>query len=159
MRELRLWGTVAALVVAHLVLTISLGMGEGAPDLLTLALLIGAREVRIGVASGLGFLLGLVGDGLRILTFGAGVLAMTVLGALGSATRTLFVGDSLVFLLSYLFLGKWSLDLIQWILVGDAVREPFVDALLVRGPLGAAYMTLVGLAALFVSGVWRESIG
>ena len=55
----RIWSVVGFLILLHFGLHLSLGLGESAPDLLVVALLIGAREVNIGRGAGLGFLLGL----------------------------------------------------------------------------------------------------
>lgn len=153
------WGTVALLVVLHFLLHVGLGIGEAAPDLLTVALLVAARAVPPGAGAGLGFVFGLLEDAFSVLAFGANTVAMTVVGAGGAVTRDLFVGDSLLFVVSYLFLGKWVRDLIFWGVVGEAVREPFVDAMVVGAALSALYVSAVGLVAFAASGAWGESVG
>ena len=154
----RHWGTVVVLVVLHFLLHLGIGLDEGAPDLLTVALLLAARDVGTGAGAGIGFVLGLLEDAFSVLAFGASTLAMTLVGAAGSVTRELFVGDSLSFLVAYLFLGKWARDLIHWALMGEGLREPFVQALLVEGSLAAVYATAVGLVALAVTGALTESL-
>ena len=141
-----LWVLVVALGVLHFVLHVGFGMGRAAPDLLTLGLLLMAREVGLGTAAGLGLFFGLLEDSLSMLVFGANSVAMTAIGIFGSLTRDLFVGDSRLFVLSYLFMGKWTRDLTQWILVGEELRQPFTSEVLVQGGLGALYVALVGLA-------------
>lgn len=155
--SLRIWGTVAVLVVLHFLLHLGVGLGREAPDLLTVALLVAARELRMGAGAGVGFVFGLLEDAFSVLAFGANAIAMTLVGAVGARTRDLFVGDSLVFVVSYLFLGKWLRDLVFWVAVGE-LRGPFVDAMLVQGGLAAVYAALVGLVAMWVSGAWWESL-
>lgn len=154
----RLWGTVVVLVLLHFLLHLGIGLGPVAPDLLTVALLLAAREVGTGTAAGIGFVFGLLEDAFSVLAFGASTLALTLVGAAGARTRDLFVGDSPVFLVSYLFLGKWARDLVHWAMVGDNLREPFVQAMLVEGSIAAAYATGVGLVAMTMSGAWWESL-
>lgn len=154
----RVWGTVTVLVLLHFLLHLGIGLDEVAPDLLTVALLLAAREVGVGTGAAIGFVFGLLEDAFSILAFGASTLALTVVGAGGARTRDLFVGDSLFFLVAYLFLGKWTRDAIHWVMVGEGLREPFVQAMLVEGSIAAAYATGVGLIAMTISGAWWESL-
>ena len=98
----RVWGVVGLLILLHFGLHVSLGFGEGAPDLLAVGLLIGAREVGMGRAAGFGFVLGLLEDAFSVLAFGANTFALTLVGTGGAGTRDFFVGDSLFFVMSYL---------------------------------------------------------
>jgi hypothetical protein len=86
-RAWRTWILVAALVIVHFLLHVGLGYGRGAPDLLTLGLLLAAREVRAGAAAAVGLLFGLLEDALSVLAFGANTVAMTAIGILGAFTR------------------------------------------------------------------------
>jgi rod shape-determining protein MreD len=148
------------LVLVHLTLHVGLGWGAGAPDLLTLALLLMARDLGVGHAALLGLLLGLLEDALSVLTFGATSFAMVVVAMLGARTRDLFVGDSRLFAVTYLLAGKWLRDLIQWLAVGEELREPFARAMLVEGSLAALYVAAVGLVVLALLGVsWDSSEG
>ncbi len=151
-----LWVVVGLFVVLHLFLHVGLGLGAVAPDLLTVALLLLAREVKVGVAAGTGFGLGLLEDALSVLSFGANAVAMSVTGALGALTRDLFVGDSLIFLVSYFALGKWLRDLLHWLVVGQDLRQSFVDQMLVQGSLAALYAAAVAVLALALTGLWGE---
>lgn len=154
--DLRVWGTVALLVVLHFTLHTGLGIGAGAPDLLTVALLVVAREVPMGAGAGIGVAFGLLEDAFSALAFGANAVAMTVVGALGTRTRDLFVGDSVLFLPTYFFVGKAGKDLVYWLSAGDAVREPFAQAMLIESPVAALYAALVGTVVAMVTGVgWR----
>ena len=125
----RVWGTVVLLVTLHFFLHVALGLGAEAPDLLTVALLVAAREVRMGTGAAVGFAFGLLEDAFNVLAFGANTIAMTLTGAVGARTRDLFVGDSLIFVVSYLFLGKWLRDLIFWVVIGNSLRGPFMDSM------------------------------
>lgn len=151
------WLVVAGLLLLHFLIHVGFGIGRGAPDFLTLALLVGAREVRMGAAAGGGLLLGLLEDALSTLSFGANAVTLTLVGAGGAATRDLFVGDSLLFLVSYFLLGKWIRDLLHWFFVGDAVRLPFVDQVLVQGLTDGIYAAAVGVLVLAFTGFWREA--
>ncbi len=154
----RVWGVAALLVLVHFLLHLGLGLGEAAPDLLTVALLLGAREVGMGTAAFLGLLLGLLEDAFSVLSFGANAVAMTIVGAAAALTRTFFVGDSLFFLVSYLFVGKWARDLLFWTFAGESAREPFVDSVVVQGTIQAGYAALVGVAVMVFTGAWWQSI-
>jgi len=150
------WVVVAGLFGLHFLLHVGLGIEGAAPDLLTVALLLAAREVGMGWGAGIGLLFGLLEDALSVLSFGANSVAMTILGLAGATTRDLFVGDSLVFLVSYFVLGKFARDLVHWIVVGGALREPFVSHVLVEGLLGGLYAAVVGILIMAVTGLWRE---
>lgn len=143
---------VAFLIGLHLLLHVGFGIGPAAPDLLLVALLVAARELRVGAAAGLGFVLGLLEDALSVLGFGAHALTLSVLGIAGATTRELFVGDSWLFVVSYFFVGKWLRDALHWVLVGEELRRPFMEQLMVQGLTGAAYATVVGVALLVVTG-------
>jgi rod shape-determining protein MreD len=149
---------VAVLALLHFLLHMGLGLGNRAPDLLTISLLLAAREVGMGTAAGIGFAFGLLLDAFSLLAFGANTVAMTLLGAAGARTRDLFVGDSFFFVVSYLFLGKWVKDLLYWVLVGEGIREPFVQAVLVESSVNALYVAGVGVLVVTVTGAWWESL-
>lgn len=146
------WFVVVLLVVAHLLLHVTFGIGRGAPDLLTLALLLGARRVSGGGAAALGLGLGLLQDSLSALAFGAASATYAVLGLAGSRTRDLFVGDSALFMALYLFAGKWLHDILYMVLADSVRSGEVVYAVLVDAPIGALYMTGVGL---FIMGAYR----
>ncbi|MCJ7629043.1 MAG: hypothetical protein MUO50_11730 [Longimicrobiales bacterium] len=144
------------LVGLHFFLHVGLSIGRAAPDLLTLALLLAVGKRGMGWGGALGFFLGLLEDAFSILAFGANALAMTVVGILGARTRDLFVGDSLLFFLAYLASGKLLRELIHWVAVGEAMREPFLNAVLIDGGIAALYLALVGLLVVLPFGGTRE---
>ncbi len=155
---LRVWGVVGSLVLLHFGLHVSLGLGEIAPDLLAVALLVAAREMDMGRAAGLGFVLGLLEDAFSVLAFGANTFAMTLVGMGGARTRELFVGDSLFFLIFYLVLGKWIRDLLHWVAVGGGLRESFVDTMVIQSPISAVYAGVIGLVVIVISGLGWETV-
>ncbi len=157
-KTLKVSMVVVGLSVLHFLLHVGFGLGDVAPDLLTVALLVGVREVEVGWGAGIGFLLGLFEDAFAALAFGASTVAMTIVGVAGARTRDLFVGDSLIFLVSYLFVGKWLRDLVYWIAVGEDIRQPFIDSMLIGSGLAAAYATVVGVVAIAISGSWWETV-
>jgi len=149
---------VVGLAALHFLLHVGFGLGDVAPDLLTVALLLGVREVDVGWGAVIGLVLGLLEDAFAVLGFGASTVAMTIIGVAGARTRILFVGDSLIFLAWYLFIGKWGRDLLYWIAVGEGVRQPFVESMLIGSSVAAIYATAVGAFAIAVSGSWGETI-
>ena len=150
------WIVVVGLALLHFVLHVGFGLGSIAPDLATVALLLAARDMGMGGAAGVGFGLGLLEDALSVLSFGANGVAMALVGSLGAVTRDLFVGDSLVFLVSYFVAGKFIRDLVHWVMVGEDLRQPFVDQVMVDGLVGAFYAAAVGVVVLAVTGLWRD---
>jgi hypothetical protein len=151
-RSLGTWVLVGGLVTLHFMLHVGLGYGRGAPDLLTIGLLLAAREVGLGAAAAVGLSFGLLEDALSVLAFGANSVTMTAIGIAGAFTRDLFVGDSRVFVLSYFFAGKWMRDLLHWLMVGEGLRQPFASEVLLQGTLAAAYVALIGIALLTLTG-------
>lgn len=139
---------VGVLVVLYFLLRVGLGLGVLAPDLLAVALLLGARRMRAGQAAGLGFVLGLLDGAVNPVTFGAGCLALTVVGYLGSRSREWVAGDSAAWLVAYLFVGKVLYDLLVFVvlLLRDLSPGP-ATVLLVASPIAALYAAAAGLAA------------
>ena len=135
----------AALVVAHLLLRIGFGLQNAAPDLMVLALLLASRSLGPGGAALLGFGLGLLEDGFSMLSFGASVFALTLVGAAAAQARVVFAGRSIFFHSTFLFVGKWTFDLLAWLVSDPDNRGAFVDELLQRSPVAALYVVAVGL--------------
>src|SRR5262245_49256684 len=144
------WVFFTLLVLLHFLLHIGLGLGASAPDLLTVAVLLGARRLRGFWAATLGLLLGLLNDSFSIGSFGADAVALTVVGYLGAWSRDLFEGDSLLFVGGYLFIGKWLHDLIYWGFARDTARSGFFEQFLLRSPMAALYAAAAGMVALMI---------
>jgi rod shape-determining protein MreD len=133
------------------------GMGWGwAPDLLSVGLLLVARELRMGQAAGVGFAFGLLEDAFSILSFGANTMALTIVGTLGSRSRDLFVGETLLFMISYLAMGTWLRLAIHWLSAGEGRGGDAVTLLFIRAPLEGLYAAAVGIAILLFTGAWTH---
>ncbi len=150
------WVFFVLLVIGHFVLHVALGLGESAPDLLSVALLLGVRRTRSSVAAVLGLLLGVLHDSLSLTAFGADAVVLTVLGYAGARSRDLFEGDSLLFVGAYLFIGKWLHDFGYWLLARDLTGGDFVSQFLVHVPIAALYAAGAGIVALLL---YRASTG
>jgi rod shape-determining protein MreD len=147
-RALSFWILVLLLVVAYFFLHLALGLGAVVPDLLTVALLLAARQMKAPHAAALGLLLGLLRDSLSLVAFGADVIALTLLGYLGSRSRDLFMGDSLLFVGIYLTAGKLLHDLIYYLIAGSALGGGATQ-FVVQLPL-VLYAAVAGLGALLL---------
>jgi rod shape-determining protein MreD len=135
-RSLLFWLVVALLPPAHFLVQVGFGMGRFAPDLLVIALLLVARELRTSRAAAVGFVFGILEDAFSILAFGANALTLTLLAVAGSRTRDLFVGESAAFFLGYLALGTWLRYALHWFVAGEEVRGSATQVLLVEAPVG-----------------------
>lgn len=147
------WALVAfivVLVVLHFVLRIGLGYGEFAPDLLVVAVLLAARELRAGAAAGVGLLLGVLEGAVVPFAMGASALVLTVLGFVGARSREVFASDSLVYLALYLFVGKWLYDALLHLVSGALVHPVSASSLWLVSPLAAAYAAAAGLIGVAV---------
>lgn len=144
------WLFILTLVVLHFVLHLTLGLAEWAPDVLTLAVLLAARQLRSGLSAGVGFTLGLLEDAVSLGAFGAAAMTQTVVGYLGARSRDLFMGESLLFLTLYFFLGAWLQNALYYAVAPAMRRGEPVETLLVHAPLQALYVALTGLVAITI---------
>lgn len=144
------WVFIALLVSVHFILHLTLGMSTWAPDLLTLSVLMAARQLNGGAAAAVGFGLGLLSDAVSLGAFGAGAMTQTVVGYLGARSRDLFVGDSMLFLSLYFFMGAWLQDALYYWVAPAVRRGETVEALLIHAPLQALYVAVAGVAAILV---------
>lgn len=142
---------VVILVLVHLMLHVGLGIGESAPDLMTVAVLLAARRMRATTAALLGLLLGVLEDALALVSFGASAVAFSAIAVLGARSRDLFEGDSLLFVALYLFLGKALRDAIHVLLT-----EAESGMLLSSTPIAALYAMVAGIIGV---GVYRAITG
>ena len=138
------WVLIALLVVLHFVLRVGMGLEQLAPDLLVVALLLAAREMRAGLAAGLGLLFGLLDGSVVPFNLGATAVVLTVIGFLGARSRDLVAGESIAFLAVYLFAGKWLFDILLYLLTGSAF-DAGASYLLLISPLAALYAAAAGL--------------
>lgn len=143
------WAFIVLLVGLHFLLRVGLGYNQLAPDLLVVALLLAARNLQAGWAAGLGLLLGILDGALVPFALGAGALAMTILGFIGSRSRYFFSDDNYLLFALYLFAGKWAFDALLFLITGDVFRSG-ASYLLVVSPLTAVYAAAAGLISLAV---------
>ncbi len=151
------WLFIGALVVLHFALHLAFGVGAWAPDLLTLAVLLAARELTPEAAAGLGFGLGLLEDAVSLGAFGAAAITHTLLGFLGARSRDLFIGESGLFVTLYLFIGAWVQAALYFGMAPAVRRGEAIEALLVHAPLEAAYVAATGIAAIVIYPTVRRS--
>lgn len=141
---------IATLVILHFLLRLTFGVGSTAPDFLTVALLLGARRTRPAFGASLGFLLGLLRDALSVTAFGSAIITLTLLGYLGSRIRDLFEGESLIFILLYLFIGKWLHDVLYGLVSLGPILDDAVGVMFLDQPLAALLAAAAGTIALAV---------
>ncbi len=139
---------VAVLVIAHFVLRVGYGLGGIVPNLLVLAVLLAAREMRPGSAAGLGLLLGLLEGAAVAATLGASAVVLVVLGYLGARSREWLESETFLALALYLFVGKWLYDALLFLVLEMKFDAPPISNLLLVSPLAALYSALVGAVVM-----------
>jgi len=126
-------------------------LGWRAPmDFLVLALLLSAIRVRPAVAAVIGLAMGLVSDSLTPDALGAGAAAMTVVGYLASWLKAVFFADNLALNAFFFFLGKWTFDVIYFVVEQRIGRIELLQQLLLWSPLSAAATAIAGVLLLLV---------
>jgi rod shape-determining protein MreD len=140
---------VVVLVVLHYTLRPFLAW-RASPDFLIIALLLLAIRVRPGTAALLGFVMGLTSDSLALHAFGAGALAMTLVGFAASWLKAVFFADDLMLNALFFFAGKWAFDVI--FLLAEHRLDPgeLVIEVLVWSPLKGVVTALFGLLTLLI---------
>lgn len=139
----------AILILLHYTLRPLLAWRASA-DFLIIALLLASVRVRPGIAAMFGFILGLSSDSLAIGAFGAGALAMTLIGFGWSRLKAVFFADHVLLNGFFLFLGKWAYEVLMH-LVEHRLRGPeLVMQLLVWSSLSAAVTAVAGVIALMM---------
>jgi len=144
------WVFIFLIVLAHFVLRLAIGLADRAPDLLTVAVLLGARRLRGFHAALLGFVLGVLNDALSLVAFGAEAVVLSLLGFVGARSRDLFEGDSMLFVGFYVFLGKWLHDVLYQFLARGIPHGETASFLLVQAPLAALYAAGAAILALIL---------
>jgi rod shape-determining protein MreD len=138
------WTFIVILVVLHFGVHVAFGLRGSAPDLLTIALLLGVRRLSGAGGAALGLVLGLLNDALSLIAFGALAVTYAILGFVGARSRDLFEGDSLLFVAAYIFLGKLLRDVIYQVLTRSV---PWSDLLTVS-LLASLYAAVAAIVAL-----------
>jgi rod shape-determining protein MreD len=120
------------------------------PDFVVIALLYAALRVRPGSAAVLGFVLGLATDSLALGGFGAGALALSVVGFGASWLRAAFFADTVAINAGFLFAGKWVFDLIYVLVQHRLPVGGTLAQLLLWSVLSAAFTAVAGVVVLAI---------
>ena len=103
-----------SLIVAHLLLRVALGLGNEAPDLFLVAVLVGSRHLSLRGGAVLGFGVGLIEDSFAMGSFGATVFAMTVNRNRGMSSRPASLRGNSWAPGHYFGLGSCSATSLSW---------------------------------------------
>lgn len=149
-RALWIAGWLVALVLLQYTLRPLLGWRVQV-DFLIIALLVMAVRTRPAVAAFCGFALGIITDSLTPDSFGAGAVAMTLVGFASGWLKTVFFTENLALNAIFVFLGKWAFDLVYLTAEHRLRPAEFVGQALLWSPLAAALTAMVGVAVLVAS--------
>lgn len=117
-------------------------------DFLAIAVLLVAVRARPGVATLVGFLVGLIADSMTPGAFGAGALAFSLVAYTASSLKAAFFADNLALNAVFVFLGKWVGDLIFLAAEHRLGASEFMAQAFLWSPLAAAVTAVVGLVVL-----------
>lgn len=115
-----------------------------------IALVLVALRSRPGVAAVIGFLLGLVMDALVPAAFGAGALALTLVGYAAARFRTGFFGESVLVGAAIIGLGKVVADLAVIFAEGRLRGAGLLAQGALWTPLSALLTAAVGAVVLYI---------
>ncbi|MCC7196248.1 MAG: rod shape-determining protein MreD [Gemmatimonadaceae bacterium] len=146
-RSLLLAAWVAALVTLHFTLRPFLGWRVQA-DFLVIALMLVAVRSRPAVAAVVGLVIGMATDSLSPATFGAGALALTVVGFAASRLKAVFFAENLALNGIFIFAGKWLFDAVYVFAARSTHGPALAMQLAVWSVLAAGLTAVVGLAVL-----------
>jgi rod shape-determining protein MreD len=138
---------VLALVALHYTLRPMLDLRANV-DFLVIAVLVVAVRVRPGAAALVGFLIGVIADALTPEAFGAGALAMTLVGFAASELKATFFADNVLLNAVFVFVGKVAVDVVFLLAEGRLGGFALVSQLLIWTPLAALVTAFVGLGVM-----------
>ncbi|HEY3286841.1 MAG TPA: rod shape-determining protein MreD [Gemmatimonadaceae bacterium] len=141
---------VLALIVLHYTLRPVLDW-RASIDFLAIAVLLVAVRARPGVATLVGFIIGIASDALVPSAFGAGALAFSLVAYAASTLKAAFFADNVALNAVFVFLGKWVGDLIFLAAEHRLGGSDFLAQALLWSPLAAAVTALAGLAVFVVA--------
>jgi rod shape-determining protein MreD len=139
----------AILVVLHFSLRPLLGW-RAEIDFLLIALLLAAVRVRPGTAAVLGFALGLIVDSLTPGAFGAGALALSIVGFAASWLKAVFFADNLALNGFFFFAGRWAYAVIYVLAEHQRRGIELAQEIFVWAPLSAAVTAIAGVILLMI---------
>jgi rod shape-determining protein MreD len=144
-----LWLTLVFVVLVALHFTLRPVLAWRASiDFLVIALLLVAVRTRPGVAAIAGFALGILADSLTPEAFGAGALAMTIVGFGASWLKAAFFADNIALNGIFIFAGKWAFDTIFLLAEHRLQGADLLVQILLWSPLAAAVTAVMGLVVL-----------
>jgi rod shape-determining protein MreD len=117
-------------------------------DFRIIALLLAAVRMRPGSAAVVGCIMGLIFDSLTPHAFGAGALAMTVVGYMASWLKAVFFADNLALNGFFFFAGRWAFAIVYVLAAHQANGVELVQQLLIWAPLSAAATAAAGVVLL-----------
>ena len=135
------------LVILHFSLRPALGW-RAEIDFLLIAVLLVAVRLRPGAAALVGCIVGLVADSLTPNAFGAGALAMTIVGYLASWLKAVFFADNLALNGFFFFAGQWAYTIIYLLAAHQMKDLELLQQILVWGPLSAGVTAAAGVVLL-----------
>jgi rod shape-determining protein MreD len=139
----------AVLIFLHYTLRPLLAWRASA-DFLIIALLLASVRVRPGVAAVIGLLIGLASDSVALGAFGAGALAMTLIGYSWSRLKAVFFADHVLLNGFFLFLGKWAYEVMMNLVEHRMQGAELLMQILVWSSLSAAVTAVAGVLALML---------
>lgn len=142
----RLAFLLVALIVLHLVAKVTLALGALAPDLFAVTVLTASQRLGAAWAAALGLILGLAEDSISLTSFGANAFALAMVGGAAGRLAEVLKSDSSAFRFVLFAVGKWSRDLLAWLVSDAANRAPVVEGLLVEAAVAALYAATAGVA-------------
>ncbi|HEV8197004.1 MAG TPA: rod shape-determining protein MreD [Gemmatimonadales bacterium] len=149
----RLYLGFVLLIALHFYVRPRLWDGRAAPDFLLLALMLVVIRTRPGVAAVAGLVVGLVNDVLTPASFGAGMLAHTIVAYLAAWGRAVFFPDNLLVNAGLFAGGVWLRNAIVLLASGTPGGQ-LAAGLLVWAPLQALSTAVAGLGLLLLFRDW-----
>jgi rod shape-determining protein MreD len=141
--------TFVVLVLLHYTLRPLLGW-RAPMDFLLIALLLASIRVRPAIAALIGLAMGIVADSLTPESLGAAAVAMTLIGYLASWLKAVFFADNIALNAFFFFLGKWTFDVIYFVVEGRIGGIELLQQLLLWSPLSAAATAVAGIILLMI---------
>ena len=120
-------------------------------DFLVIALLLIAVQARPAIAAFVGFLLGMATDSLAPQAFGAGALAMSVVGFAASWLKAAFFTENVMLNAAFVLAGKWAFDLVYIVAERRMGATDLLVQLIWWSPLSAVLTAVVGVAVVLAS--------
>jgi rod shape-determining protein MreD len=156
--RLKLTAALLILVGLHFVLRPRFAPSRYAPDLLLVALLFLAIRTRPAVGALAGFLVGLLSDAVAPTTFGAGALALTIVGFTVGWLKAVVFADNLLVNGLVVFAASWIRDALQVAASNQLRGGALGTQLLVTSPLAALSTAVSALIALLLLRGWLSAV-